>query len=135
MSPDRTVTCAVCDGAGVIDTSPPAVARAPWLATDAPCSACDGTGEVAGTAASVAMNVLRAVADPETQDRAEHLAETTHAWVLDPEVDGVIGLVRRGTIRAALLVMPADLDFEEAEEFWSAPPSSETPGSDPWGNA
>lgn len=40
------VECANCGGAGVIDTSPPAVFRAPWLASDAPCPECNGTGEV-----------------------------------------------------------------------------------------
>ena len=38
--------CPNCDGAGVVDNSPAAVTRAPWLQSDRPCHLCDGAGEV-----------------------------------------------------------------------------------------
>lgn len=36
--------CPTCEGAGVVDTSPPGVDRAPWLQTDTDCPDCAGTG-------------------------------------------------------------------------------------------
>lgn len=41
-----TWECPTCHGAGVIDTSPPAAFRAPWLASDTTCPECHGTGNV-----------------------------------------------------------------------------------------
>lgn len=41
------MTCPVCGGAGIVDTSPPGVEHtAPWLLTDTDCPRCDGTGEI-----------------------------------------------------------------------------------------
>jgi DnaJ-class molecular chaperone len=40
------MTCPRCDGAGVVDTSPPGVEDAPWLQTDTDCPRCGGSGEI-----------------------------------------------------------------------------------------
>ena len=37
--------CPRCKGSGVVDTSPAAAGRAPWLSSDEDCGWCDGTGD------------------------------------------------------------------------------------------
>jgi hypothetical protein len=60
------------------------------------------------------------------RDEAEHqlvahieaaVAAGTAEWVLDPEVDGVVGLVRTGTGQALIVVYVGEGDWEMDDEF------------------
>lgn len=72
-------------------------------------------------AAEKAAEVLNATADQSVIDQAELLVLTgSHVWVFDPEVSGVVGLVRVGEPRRAdLIVYTEDYDFEESSDFWT----------------
>lgn len=63
--------------------------------------------------------ILRSVADHKTNAAACRMEETGFArWILDPEHDGVVGLVRDSDDSTALVVVYVDdEDFETSLEF------------------
>lgn len=78
------------------------------------------------TAKEIGMNILAEVADEIVISRADQLLKAGKAvWVFDPEVPGVVGLVKAVEGRLtnqALLVVYVDIrDFEESDDFWDLP--------------
>lgn len=76
------------------------------------------------TAKQVAAEILADMADQSVIDRADQLLKAGKAvWIFDPEVPGVVGLVKAVEGRLtneALLVVYVDLqDFEESDDFWA----------------
>ncbi len=70
------------------------------------------------TASQAGLKVLELAANKRTNKRARKLVEAgTHGWAWDPQVDGVVGLLRRGTNRADIVVYLDDDDFETSDDF------------------
>lgn len=70
------------------------------------------------TAEEVGTRVLTDNADGWVVANAARLVESGAAvWIFDPEVPGVVGLVRPGTRRALVVVYVDDEDFETTTLF------------------
>lgn len=70
------------------------------------------------TAADLAMEILHEWADETLVAMIESLMHSgAGVWVFDPEVDRVVGFVKPGTNRAAVVVYLNDNDFETDENL------------------
>jgi len=70
------------------------------------------------TPKEAALSVLDGFADPALIQRAdEAVAAHTHVWVWDPQVDHVVGLIRKNTNRADIIVYVEDDDFEVSDDW------------------
>jgi hypothetical protein len=74
-------------------------------------------------ASDVGTEALARLAGRYTNTKAERaVADGTHEWVWDPEVREVVGLIRKGTNRADIVIyldaLDGEGDFEVSDE-WS----------------
>lgn len=71
------------------------------------------------TAEDYGMEVLLENADSQTvEDVRQLVADRKAEWIFDGSVDGVVGLVLPGTIKALVVVYIFDRDFETTDLFY-----------------
>jgi hypothetical protein len=70
------------------------------------------------SAAKTATAFLKENATKRLAKEADKLvAAGTHTWIWDPQFDDVIGLVKKGTNHAEIVIYVADNDFECDGDF------------------
>ncbi|KYH43241.1 hypothetical protein [Branchiibius sp. NY16-3462-2] len=70
------------------------------------------------TARDLAYEVLNETAVPAFVRKVEDFEQThDYMWIFDPDVDNVVGLVKRGTNRAEVVVYLDRKDFEGGESL------------------